>query len=196
MKQVEKPLDKLPNPHTEKPKDMTELIDYLSDKDIYGQETHPEEDWNVREAVRAVVYNEDGEVALMHIGQFEVYKLPGGGKKENETLDQAFKRELLEETGWTVDKEANLGITMENRGKWKLVQISHCYVARTKREVGMSLDSAEVSQDFSLTWVKDINEAIRLVSSNKSDRYDDKYITMRDLSILEKAAELEKLAQN
>ena len=36
---------------------------------------------------------------MAHLEKTNEYKFPGGGKNENETIDEAIKREVLEEVG-------------------------------------------------------------------------------------------------
>lgn len=57
-----------------------------------------------RLSVRAVVYDKQGRLLLAsHQGaQGPWYVLPGGGVEHNETLHEAVKREVLEETGFAV----------------------------------------------------------------------------------------------
>ncbi|RXJ74355.1 DNA mismatch repair protein MutT [Veronia nyctiphanis] len=55
---------------------------------------------NVRVSVRAVCYRDNALLLAEHRDERGLwYILPGGGVQHNETLDQAFDRELLEETG-------------------------------------------------------------------------------------------------
>jgi len=163
------------------------LINYINDKKITNKKLSNYTDWHVRQAVRAVLQNERKQIALMHIGEYNVYKLPGGGVEEGESLDFAFIREIKEETGCEAEKISNLGIYIEKRDEWKMFQISHCYFARVTKVGVIKLDEAEQKEKFTLHWVDGIKEAIKLVKSNKSDRYDDKYIKNRDLAILKMA---------
>jgi 8-oxo-dGTP diphosphatase len=166
------------------------LINYLNDEDIKSGKLTKLAEWNVREAVRAVLLNERNQIALMHIGAYGVYKLPGGGMEPGEDLEVAFVRELLEETGCEAEKISDLGIFVEKRDEWKMFQISHCYLAKATKVGNLKLDEFEVKESFTLQWVDGIEQAIELVKSNKSERYDDKYITGRDLAILESAKKI------
>lgn len=57
----------------------------------------------LRVSVRAVCYRDDTLLLAEHRDDRGLwYILPGGGIQHNETLDQAFKREMLEETGGDV----------------------------------------------------------------------------------------------
>lgn len=163
------------------------LINFIDDEIIKTSKTVGFTDWNVRQAVRAVLLNERNQIALMHIGAYDVYKLPGGGMEEGENLETAFIRELLEETGCEAEKISDLGIFIEKREEWKMFQVSHCFLAKATKVGNLKLDEGEQKEQFTLHWVDNIEQAIELVKSNKSDRYDDRYIRSRDLAILESA---------
>ncbi len=165
-----------------------DLIKYVSDQTLDGNSELG--DWNIRQAVRAVVLDMDNRIALMHIGKFNVYKLPGGGIDNMENIEAAFQREMLEETGCEVKKIRELGVVIEKRDEWKLVQVSYCYVAKVVKIGDLQLTTEEIAEDFSLHWVSDIGEAVKLVESSGSKRYDDKYIKIRDSAILQKAKNL------
>ena len=164
------------------------LIKYITDL-LLGYEASDEDfsGWRVREAVRAVLLNDSNEIALMHIAKYNVYKLPGGGVDEGENLETAFVREMMEETGCEAKKTDEIGITIEKRDQWKMFQISHCYVARAKEVKSLELTEEEKDSGFSLHWIKSVDEALKLVDKNISNRYDDKYIRNRDLAILKTA---------
>ena len=52
-----------------------------------------------RTAVRGIIYDRDR--LLMVQTRLGDYKFPGGGVQENETHEEALKREIAEETGYT-----------------------------------------------------------------------------------------------
>jgi len=54
-----------------------------------------------RNAVRAVIINKNN-LLMAHLEKTNVYKFPGGGKNDNETIEEALKREVLEEVGYNV----------------------------------------------------------------------------------------------
>ncbi|WP_325892679.1 NUDIX domain-containing protein [Grimontia sp. NTOU-MAR1] len=58
----------------------------------------------LRVSVRAVCYRDNAILLAEHRDERGLwYIIPGGGVRHNETLDIAFKRELLEETGGEAD---------------------------------------------------------------------------------------------
>jgi 8-oxo-dGTP pyrophosphatase MutT (NUDIX family) len=66
-----------------------------------------------RSAVRAII--KDGKKILMaYLEKTDEYKFPGGGREENETAEEAIKREVLEEVGYKVKKiNEKVGIITE-----------------------------------------------------------------------------------
>jgi 8-oxo-dGTP pyrophosphatase MutT (NUDIX family) len=56
-----------------------------------------------RAAADAVVFDRDGRVLLQRRADFGVWGLPGGAVEVGETLEQAVRREVKEETGFDVE---------------------------------------------------------------------------------------------
>lgn len=163
------------------------LIKYISDN-ILGLskvELITDESWNTRVAVRAVILDSEGKIALLYVAEYNIYKLPGGGIDENESLDKALNREIKEETGCDIEVDSLVGMVIEKRDQWKLFQVSHCFKTKLKSNGEQNLTEEEKETGFSLYWADNLDEAIKLVKSGKSDRYDDIYIKNRDSAILE-----------
>lgn len=167
------------------------LIGFTNDK-ISRQGKLPKwlRGWNVRIAVRAVLLDDKGRVALMHIGARDAYKLPGGGVEEEENLEKGFRREISEETGYRVKAIGDIGVFIEKREEWRLFQVSFAYLAKVIVKGRQSLTREEKEAGFSLRWAENIDEAIKLVSKSKPGRYDDKHIKLRDSSILKSAKKI------
>lgn len=93
-----------------------------------------------RVASRGIVLKGDKMLAFLKqkTGQ---YKLPGGGKEDNETPEETFARECLEETGYTVKNIKKIGIT---KG---YTQVSHVFVAEADEYRGENPDDEEVAED-------------------------------------------------
>ena len=142
--------------------------------------------WDARIAVRAALFNNEGKVALMHIGKYDMYKLPGGGVDQEEDLATAFVREMKEETGCEAKAVGDLGVFIEHRGEWELAQVSFCYLAEVINEGELNLTEEEIEEKFSLQWYE-IDGAIKRISESKSERYGDRYIRIRDAQILKTA---------
>ena len=64
-------------------------------------------EFSVRESARAVVIDNDGNVALLHVAKKEYYKLPGGGIEGSEDKISSLLRECKEEIGCDVSVLGN-----------------------------------------------------------------------------------------
>lgn len=68
-------------------------------------------------AAAAIVENKDGEVLMVQEGKdhvHETWDFPGGGWEDKESIIECVKREVLEETGYSVEIEGFLGVYKEN----------------------------------------------------------------------------------
>ncbi len=62
-----------------------------------------------RIAVNALIF-EEGRVLLAHRRDIDWWNLPGGGMEAGETVDEALRREVREETGLEVEIERLVGV--------------------------------------------------------------------------------------
>lgn len=161
------------------------LITYLSDQDFNQTLPTPNRiGYKVRIAGRAILTNGKNEVVLMWVSKYSIYKLPGGGIEDHEDIHEGLKREVLEETGFSCIVGDEIGITIEFRDEWKMVQISHCFKANiSSKESGKNFTEEEISDGFELRWVP-ISEAVGLMESHLSSEYDSQFMQKRDLAIL------------
>lgn len=147
----------------------------------------PEEvaQYRVRHAARAVVTDATAQVALLHVGKFGYYKLPGGGLDEGEDIASALARECLEEIGCQVDVTDEIGLVEEYRKMFGLHQISYCYRAKVVGEKGTpDFTEKELARGFSIVWVP-AAEALQLVKASVTDNPEGRdYIVPRDLCVL------------
>ena len=144
------------------------------------------EDFRNREAVRAIVVDENRKVALVHVGRDNYYKIPGGGIDKDENKIEALKRECMEEAGVNIkENPQELGYIFEAKRTWEMTQNSYCYVARVEGEKKEpEYTSAELRQDFSFQWV-DVEKAVELMQSNIPDDITLQYMAKRDLMFME-----------
>jgi len=148
--------------------------------------------YRVRQAARAIVFDEDGNIALLNATNNHYYKLPGGGIEEGEDKEIALKRECKEEIGCDVEIVKEVGIIVEYRKNWGLKQTSYCYVAKVVGEKGEpTLEQSEIDEGFETVWLA-INEALKKVKQSKPVIYDGPYMVARDSAFLEKAKEILK----
>lgn len=142
-----------------------------------------------RKASRAIVFDKDKNIALLHVTKKDFHKLPGGGIKEGENIADALERELLEEIGCSANNVRELGIIEEYRNKSSLHQVSYCFLADLVGDKGIpNLEEDEIVDGFEPVWM-DIKDAIRTLESEMEvEDYDGKFMRLRDLTFLQKVA--------
>ncbi len=146
--------------------------------------------YKIREAARAVLLDESGQVYLLYVGKHGYHKLPGGGIDEGETIIQALERELMEEVGCRAEIIAELGSVLEYRryDDGGLKQTSYCYLAKQVGEqVEASLESGEIEEGLTEVKASSIDDAIALLEKDEPDNLEGKFIQERDLIFLREA---------
>lgn len=146
----------------------------------------------IRYASRGIVIK-DGFIALINKTKKNEYKLPGGGIEDSESREEAFYREILEETGCEVEIIDNLGIIIEEKTLTNFRQISYVFVAKVIRDTNhLNLTKKEEDEGLNLLWVP-AKEALRLIKdsiekvrgSEYDSRYRSKFMVKRDTKIVE-----------
>jgi ADP-ribose pyrophosphatase YjhB (NUDIX family) len=159
-------------------------IKVLRDSDV-GSNTPDPSEYVVRKAARALVFDRQGRVALLHARNKGYHKQPGGGIEEGEDVLQALKRECIEEIGCNIENVQELGVIEEFRNNFKFHQFSYCYTADLLGEQGQNqLEEDELADGFVPVWMS-LEDAIKtLESETEITNYDGKFIRMRDLFLL------------
>jgi ADP-ribose pyrophosphatase YjhB (NUDIX family) len=149
--------------------------------------------FTIREAARAVMFD-GGKVALLFVSAQNYHKLPGGGLEGGESVEDALRRELLEETGCKARVTGDIGMIVERRESSGMLQKSYCFLAKVTEKVGEPrFDSGEIGDGFKLVWMG-LDDAIAAVERARPSIYTGKFIVKRDAAFLRKAKEL--LARN
>lgn len=168
-----------------------ELLIEISDKDLgipYNTGLNIS-DFDEREAARAVMFKDD-KIALIYVSKNKYHKLPGGGIEEDENIQMALEREILEETGCEIEVISEIGKSIENKYQQKKHQISFCFIAKVKSIVSNpSFTEKEKSDGFELMWVT-LGEAIKLLENDSPLDYMGNFIRQRDLTFLKKCKEI------
>lgn len=137
-----------------------------------------------RRASRGVLINEN-KIALLNVTKHNYHKLPGGSIEKGESLEGAFKRELLEEVGANCEIIDQGGIAVEWRDQFKLLQISYVFLAKVVGEVEQSkLEQGEIDDGFELEWVS-FEQIEKVLENDKPDNYEGNFIKLRDKTIIE-----------
>lgn len=140
-----------------------------------------------RVGARAVLISKNNEIALMHVSNRNYYKLPGGGVEQDESLEQALKRELHEEAGAdSIEILAEIGEIDEIREKMQKKSIHCCYLVRLIGELqNTEQTDKEVDEGYQIIWAKDIDHAIELVESGNPPEYGQDFERLRELTFLQ-----------
>lgn len=146
----------------------------------------------IRRAARAVVTNDRGQVALMHFTKIGLYKLPGGGIDEGESIESALHREVREESGYEIADIRELAVVEEDRYHCGTHQTSYCFMAKAGQFVGTEQTEEEAAQGMRLVWVESIENAIAAIESNSTSEESgyligDEMTKLREVSILRAA---------
>lgn len=111
-------------------------------------------EYRLRKSARALVFNENGEIAIQHSPKYHFHKLPGGGVEHGESVTQALRREILEEVGCEIEIIKEVGMTIEYRNANNLLHISYCYVAQQSGKLGkISLEAGEIEEEQVTLWL-------------------------------------------
>jgi 8-oxo-dGTP pyrophosphatase MutT (NUDIX family) len=162
---------------------MKQII-LINPENVTDQEA---EGYKVREASRAIVFDDNKLVALLHATKYDYYKLPGGGIEKGESPEVAVKRECLEEIGCEIEILEDLGTVLEYRKKYMLRQRSYCYIAKLVGKKGTpNLMDDEVEEGFQTVWLT-LDEALEKVSGSSIKVYEAQYMVARDKAFLEAA---------
>lgn len=126
---------------------------------------------------RAILINSNNEVLMCYSNGLQHYEFPGGHLEKNETLEEGLKREILEETGITIDLEKvkpfyaikyyckNYHDSKKNR----LVEIYYyvIYCDSVYDESKKQLDTNEIIQNYECRYISVDNLKNILVKNKK-----------------------------
>ena len=154
-----------------------------------------------RRASRGVVYNPKTDQVVMVTFKHRVeYKLPGGGREGNETEEETFYREIMEETGCKVKIVQRLGVVREERSQIDMKQTSAAFVAELIEDTGeIHPDADEIKKGLAIEWM-DLDDAIVAVENSfttvltdpRRSIYRARFVLERDLAILKAYKELKQ----
>ena len=170
-----------------------DILATIRDKD-FGLGFGDGVDFKERTAARAIVFDKDGKIALLHASKKHFHKLPGGGVEEGESIEEGLRREVSEEIGCAIENIRELGIVEEFRGKPRGVpsvhQLSHFFLADLSGEKGIPhLEADEIEDGFETVWMG-LAEAITTIEGDSAvEDYEGKFIQKRDLAVLKFAAQ-------
>lgn len=164
----------------------------ITDEDI-GEVSKDMNNPRLRLGARGIVIREDGKIAIFNKSNKNEYKLPGGGIEDDENPEEAFKREVLEETGCKVEIINKLGTTEEYKTLDNFKQISYIFVGKVVEDTKqLNVTQKEKDEGAKLIWetpenaLKVITKSYdKLVASKYESVYHTRFIVLRDRKILE-----------
>lgn len=168
------------------------LICAITDKDL-NEKSVEISNPKLRYGARGIVIRNDGKIAVFNKSKKNEYKLPGGGIEENENPKEAFKREVLEETGCIIEIIDELGTTEEYKSQDNFKQTSFVFIGKVIEDTKiLHLTQKEKDEGAILTWeypytalelIK--NSYNNLIASDYESVYHTKFVVFRDRKILE-----------
>lgn len=136
----------------------------------YNQENVSDDDATQlghRRAVRGIVYDKDGNVAMIHAKNEGYYTLPGGGVELEETFEQGIIRECEEEIGCDVQIVKYIGTTFEYRKDEGFISESSGYILNVVGAKGSPKfigDETDAEKNSVVEWIT-IDDAIKAMES-------------------------------
>lgn len=144
--------------------------------------------FKLRKSARGIILNDKNEVSLQHVTKNEYYKLPGGGVDPGETVEEALRREIIEEVGCNITIEKEIGVTIEYRTMHDLLHISYGYIGRVDGPVGEpAYEQGEIDDGFVPVWIP-LKDSLQLVEDNPGvDKAQVRFMVAREKIFLTEA---------
>ena len=172
------------------------IIAHLSDAQLGMPEHEPvDRPFYHRFTARGILIDDTGRVGLMQMSD-KFCVTPGGGIDEGEFIEEALRRELIEEAGYEVSIISPLGRIIEERHWGNMYGVDFYYLCRPEKAVANHLTDGEAQKDLKLVWFKDFNTAIEALRDKTSvfvEDYKRPFFIARDIAALREAERVLKM---
>lgn len=140
----------------------SEILMSLHDKDIFPKAVDAANViFEERLTGKVVLFNDEGNIALMGNALNDFFILPGGGVEDDESILDGIRRECREETGCEIEIQETLGVTEDFRSRDGKHCISFCYVAKVVSLGEPMLTEGEAKIGVYVKWLS-LPEAVEL----------------------------------
>lgn len=172
----------------------------LRDSD-FGLECTELDNPRKRFGARGLVFNEKGQIAVFNKRNKNEFKLPGGGIDDGEDPEKAFIREVMEETGCTIENCEMMGVVEERQSRENFMQKSYVFKSNVKTNTGkLNLTQKEKDEGAVLHWLTPLETLQKLklcINELKESKYDNvyrsKFMVKRDILILEEYLKMKEI---
>ncbi|MCR4328927.1 MAG: NUDIX hydrolase [Candidatus Roizmanbacteria bacterium] len=152
--------------------------------------------WKDRLTGKVVLFNNEGQVALIGNKVNDFFLLPGGGIEDNESVLGGIRRECKEETGCEIEIQEMLGMTEDFRSRDGRHCISYGYSAKVISNGTPTLTDNEEDIGAYVKWLS-LPEAVELfrlqeqkVKAGEVKFYNTCFNILRDSLFIYKAQDL------
>jgi ADP-ribose pyrophosphatase YjhB (NUDIX family) len=142
-------------------------------------------DYRLRKSARTILFDDTGKMATQYLQKYTFHKLPGGGVDAGESVEDALRREVLEEVGCDSKILRPIGIVIEYRNKYKLLHISYCFVSNVIGPIGQpQLEKEEIEEGQTTLWLPP-EEVLGKMKVDVPGKYEGYFILQREITFLE-----------
>jgi len=141
--------------------------------------------YELRKSARVILLNDKGEMATQYLRNHAYHKLPGGGVDQGETIEDALVREVREEVGCDCEIVKPVGVTIEYRNKYNLLQISYCFTAKIIGDIGEpKLEAGEIEEGHETVWLPPA-EVLAKMKTDRPQKFEGHFILEREITFIE-----------
>jgi 8-oxo-dGTP diphosphatase len=168
------------------------IIKTLTDKD-FGMDVPAPEKYTEMRSTRVIIFDKNMNVLVLHSKGLNYHTIPGGGIKDDENIEDAAKREIMEEVGCKMKNIRELGIIEEYRNIEKpRHQYTYYFLADLDGEIGEPhFEDDELIDDFETITVT-ADKFLDILYQEKSGplNYNAKFFVARHIAAVEEAMKI------